>query len=75
MSRSKGDQRGKRINGEILGHSSFDVTDTGRMIKRCGGEEVGSPNRKRDAKQELGRIRRRRLNRLARVESLAPITD
>jgi hypothetical protein len=64
MSRSRGDQRGKRINKEIMGRGCFDVTETGRMIKRCGGEEVGSATSKRSAKQEIGRIRRRMMNRI-----------
>lgn len=58
MSRSKGDQRGKRIAGEIIGRSTADVVG-GRMVKRCGGEEVGSPLGKIEAKRRVVRKRRR----------------
>jgi hypothetical protein len=57
MSRSKGDQRGKRTAGEIVGHGTAAVVD-GRMIKRIGGEEVGSPDGKRHAKRLVSRARR-----------------
>lgn len=68
MSRSKGDQRGKRTAGEINGRGAFAVVD-GRLIKRIGGEGVGSPKRKRDAKTEATRMRRREGDRIAKAES------
>lgn len=64
MSRSKGDQRGKRLANEISGRSAFSVIE-GRLIKRIGGEEVGSPLRKREAKSEVVRMRRREGTRAA----------
>ena len=42
----------------------FAVTADGRAVKEVGGEEVGSPRRKKDAKQELGRLRRRIMNQI-----------
>lgn len=66
MSRSRSDQRGKRIAGEIGGRGAFAVVD-GRLIRRCGGESVGSPARKRDAKDQATRMRRREGDRIART--------
>ncbi len=57
MSRSKRDQRGKRINSEIMGRSTTRIID-GRMIYEAGGEDVGSPSGKLDAKQRVSRQRR-----------------
>lgn len=57
MSRSKRDQRGKRINGEIMGRNTTRILD-GRMIYECGGEDVGSAARKMDAKKRVSRQRR-----------------
>ena len=68
MSRSKGDQRGKRTAGEIDGRGAFAVVE-GRLISRAGGEDVGSPARKRDAKREATRLRRREGDRIAKAES------
>ena len=58
MSRSNGDRRGKQINGEINGHGAVKIVE-GRLIAACGGESVGSPNAKRNAKQLVSRQRRR----------------
>lgn len=63
MSRSKGDCRGKRTAGEINGRGAFAVVD-GRLIKRIGGEEVGSPIRKREAKRQASRMRRHEAGRM-----------
>ncbi|PZR93499.1 MAG: hypothetical protein DI537_10290 [Stutzerimonas stutzeri] len=57
MSRSKRDQRGKRTNGEIMGRNTTRVVD-GRLVYEVGGEDVGSPARKADAKQRVSRQRR-----------------
>lgn len=48
----------RKINGEILGRGYFAVVN-GRLIAKCGGEMVGSPTRKKDAKREVSRLRRR----------------
>ena len=58
MSRSYGDQRGKQTNGEILGRGCFTVGPNGKVYPEVGGEEVGSPISKRDAKREAARLRR-----------------
>lgn len=63
MSRSKGDCRGGRTAGEINGRGAFAVVD-GRLIKRIGGEEVGSPIRKREAKKQASRMRRHEAGRM-----------
>lgn len=59
MSRSRRDQRGKRINGELFGRGEFAVTPNGKIIARVGGSEVGSQLRKRDAKRDATRMSRR----------------
>jgi hypothetical protein len=58
MSRSHNNRRGKRTAGEILGHSCFKLVGD-RVVAACGGERVGSPNAKRNAKLEATRKRRR----------------
>jgi hypothetical protein len=58
MSKSYRDQRGKRINNEILGRDCFAIAGE-RLIARCGGEVVGAPRGKRDAKRQVSRLRRR----------------
>lgn len=63
MSRSKSDQRGKRTAGEINGRGAFKVVG-GRLIKKIGGEEIGSPIRKREAKTDATRMRRRESSRM-----------
>ncbi len=58
MSRSKRDQKGKRINHEIWGRSDFVVT-ADKVYPRAGGEPVGCPDNKRYAKKQVRRLRRR----------------
>lgn len=69
MSRSKRDQKGRRINGEIWGHGCYKVVD-GKVYPDCSGEPVGSPKHKKHAKAEVSRIRRRRFLRELRLEAL-----
>jgi hypothetical protein len=57
MSRSKRDQAGKRINGEIMGRNTTKVVN-GRLIIKIGGDDVGSAERKKDAKRTVRRQRR-----------------
>lgn len=59
MARSKRDQRGKRINGEITGRIGQVVIGEDGYFARSHGDNVGSPNGKRDAKRAVGRARRR----------------
>ena len=56
MSRSKRDQRGKRINGELGRHPKI-IGD--RVARWFGWDLVGSPIRKRDVKQASRRMQRR----------------
>lgn len=58
MSRSKRDQRGKRIAGEVWGYFEFKVIGD-RLVPVGGGTEVGGPRQKRIAKREAVRMRRR----------------
>lgn len=58
MSRSKRDQRGSRTNGEIWGYNEYIVGPGGKVYAECGGSEVGSADRKRDAKKGVARLRR-----------------
>lgn len=58
MSNSNRDRRGKRINGEIWGRGAFRIVGD-RLIALGGGEGVGTPIRKKDAKREVVRMRRR----------------
>lgn len=70
MARSKGDGRGKQINGEIWGHGTAAVVD-GKIVLACGGSEVGSPLRKRDAKQIVNSLRRADDKKIVRRELAA----
>lgn len=69
MSRSKRDQKGRRINGEIWGHGDYQVVG-GKVYPVCGGEPVGSPKSKKGAKADVSRIRRRRFLRELRLEAM-----
>ena len=67
MSRSKRDQRGKRINGEIWGRDDFIVTSD-KVYPRAGGEYVGCPDSKRYAKKQVRRARRRQAAEIIKSE-------
>lgn len=61
MSRSRGDQRGKRPAGEITGHMGRAKVGADGYHARCHDDNVGSPDGKRWAKQMVTRARRRAL--------------
>jgi hypothetical protein len=63
MSRSKRDQKGRRVNGEIWGHDCYQVAD-GKVYSVAGGDLVGSPAAKKWAKTHVSRIRRRQERKL-----------
>lgn len=58
MSRSRRDQKGKRVNGEIWGRGCVQISE-GKAYPTCGGEPVGSPEQKKWAKAVAVRLRRR----------------
>jgi hypothetical protein len=58
MSKSRRDQHGKRINGEIMGRGVRIDKSSGK-ISYVHADQVGSPLRKRDAKASVARQRRR----------------
>lgn len=67
MARSRGDGRGKQINGEIWGYGTPRVVD-GKIVVACGGSEVGSRIRKRDAKELVNSLRRSEDKKIVRRE-------
>lgn len=70
MSRSKRDQRGKRINGEIWGHDCYQVNG-GKVFADCGGERIGAPNAKKGAKKHVSRLRRIEDKAIIKSETLS----
>jgi hypothetical protein len=69
MSRSKHDQKGCRINGEIWGRGCHKVVG-GKVYPDCGGEPVGSPKNKKHAKMSAARMRRRKFLLALHLEQL-----
>lgn len=59
MARSKGDCRGKRINGEISAASGKPKIGVDGYYAKCHDDRVGSPRAKRAAKRAVSRARRR----------------
>lgn len=64
MSRSKNDQRGKRINGEITGRLGQVMIAEDGYFARSHNDNVGSPIRKKEAKRAVVRARRRIMNKV-----------
>ena len=67
MSRSKRDQKGKRINGEIWGHNCY-IVNGGKVFPDAGGEPTGSPIHKRYAKRLVSRLRRKEDKKIIKSE-------